>query len=74
MKGDVTADRHRTCGGDAMDALASRTILSCGRTAPRRTAKSCGPDTPTLVSSEQNDLFATGARKPGPRGEHEGNR
>ena len=31
--------------------------------------KACGPDTPTLVSSEQNDLLATGAKEPGPRGE-----
>src|SRR5690348_11249093 len=27
MKGDVTADRHRTCGGNAMDALAVRAIF-----------------------------------------------
>ena len=34
-----------------------------------RTAKACGPDTPTLVSSEQNGLLVTGARQPGSRGE-----
>jgi hypothetical protein len=39
-----------------------------------RTAKSCGPDTPTLVSSWRDDLADDGARKPGPRGEYEGNR
>ena len=38
-----------------------------------RTAKPCGPDTPTLVSSSQEARFLgmTGANKPGPRGEHE---
>jgi hypothetical protein len=44
-----------------------------GRTIPARTAKSCGPDTPTLVSSERELIsLATGARKPGPWGEREG--
>ena len=33
--------------------------------------KACGPDTPTLVSSGQNDLLATGAKEPGPRGERD---
>ena len=32
-------------------------------------AKSCGPGLPTLRPSEQNDLLATGARKPGSWGE-----
>jgi hypothetical protein len=37
-----------------------------------RTAKSCGPDTPTLVSSSRNKTpRATVARKPGHRGECE---
>src|SRR5262249_29141117 len=35
----------------------------------RWTAKACGPGLPTLRSSKQSDLLATGARKPGPRGE-----
>jgi hypothetical protein len=50
-----------------MDAAARET------SAPMRTAKSCGPDTPTLVSSfqEANASGATVARKPGHRGEHE---
>jgi hypothetical protein len=39
-----------------------------GRAMPMRTQKSCGPDTPTLVSSAQNDLRAMGARKPGSQG------
>jgi hypothetical protein len=36
-----------------------------------RTAKSCGPDIPTLISSLAENLFreATVARKPGHRGE-----
>ena len=38
-----------------------------------RTAKSCGPDAPTLASSpwEASFLGMTAARKPGRRGEHE---
>jgi hypothetical protein len=37
-----------------------------------RTAKSCGPDAPTLASSwRKSFLLATGANKPGPRGERE---
>src|SRR5262249_39137161 len=44
-----------------------RAILR-GRLEPSRTAKSCGPDTPTLVSSERNDLLAMGAREPGSPG------
>jgi hypothetical protein len=36
-----------------------------------RTAKSCGPDTPTLVSSLLDDQQATVAKEPGHRGEHE---
>jgi hypothetical protein len=36
-----------------------------------RTAKTCGPDTPTLVSSLRSNPQATVARKPGRRGEHE---
>jgi hypothetical protein len=51
----------------------------------QRTAKSCGPDTPTLVSSSRSCVGPTGlrqnhirgttvAKQPGHRGEHEGNR
>jgi hypothetical protein len=42
----------------------------------RRTAKSCGPDAPTLASSSREASFsgATVANKPGHRGEREGNR
>jgi hypothetical protein len=41
----------------------------------RRTAKSCGPDAPTLASSLAEAIReATVANKPGHRGEYEGNR
>src|ERR1700749_2117929 len=46
MKRDVSADRHDTWGGDAMDAEARRTKARV----PRST-KPCGPDTPMLVST-----------------------
>jgi len=39
-----------------------------------RTAKSCGPDAPTLASSWRNYPLTTVAKKPGHRGEHEANR
>src|SRR5579872_6701877 len=43
--------------------------------ASARTAKSCGPDIPTLISSPRvDDLAGDGDKKPGLRGEHEGNR
>ena len=37
----------------------------------KRTAKSCGPDAPTLVSSLRYEAQATVAKEPGHRGEHE---
>jgi hypothetical protein len=40
----------------------------------RWTAKSCGPDAPTLESSRWSNPPATVAKEPGHRGEHEGNR
>ncbi len=39
-----------------------------------RTAKSCGPDAPTLASSWWIYPLATVANKPGHRGEREANR
>ena len=39
-----------------------------------RTAKSCGPDAPTLASSRRSSPPATVARKPGHRGEREASR
>ena len=45
-----------------------------GRTWPARTRKSCGPGLPTLRPSLRMIPRATGARKPGSRGEHEGQR
>ena len=57
-------------GRDAMDAdgaIDERRL--------RRTAKSCGPDTPTLVSSRRKMIPpATVAKEPGHRGERGGNR
>ena len=53
-------------GQDAVDASGA---LDEG--AFLRTAKTCGPDTPTLVSSLRDVPRATVARKPGHRGEHE---
>jgi hypothetical protein len=42
-----------------------------GRLTLLRTAKSCGPFAPTLATSWADDVSATtGARKPGPRGDH----
>src|ERR1700732_5338103 len=82
-------------GRDAVDAAASarkwsrRAVLracerltACRRTALLRTAKSCGPDVPTLASSfaevhPPNRVVmrqypqATAAKEPGHRGEHE---
>ena len=56
---NVIAERHRARG---------RMMLT-------RTAKSCGPDAPTLASSLAGIACeATVAREPGHRGEHEGNR
>ena len=52
---------------DAEGAIDERRLM--------RTAKSCGPDTPTLVSSRRKTIpQATVAIKPGHRGEPEGNR
>src|SRR5271169_5396729 len=58
----------RTLRRDAMDALAAQDERRL-----KRTAKSCGPDTPTLVSSFRrfSPAGATVAKKPGRRGEHE---
>jgi hypothetical protein len=56
-------------GLDAMDAGGA-----ADESAGSRTAKSCGPDAPTLASSSRSDPQTTVARKPGHRGELEGNR
>ena len=51
------------CGGRG--SVARRAILT-------RTAKACGPGAPTLALSFRGNNFArvTGAKEPGPRGEH----
>ena len=64
---------------------ALRNVINAGRDAvdadgaiderrQRRTAKSCGPDTPTLGVKSAEVPPATVAKEPGHRGEHEGNR
>jgi hypothetical protein len=62
-------DRHERWARDAMDVAASAQSLR-RRIMLQRTAKSCGPGAPTLALSERNDPLMTGARKPGPRGDH----
>jgi hypothetical protein len=52
-------------GRDAVDASGAT-----DESAELRTAKSCGPDTPTLVSSLRSNPQATVAKEPGRRGEH----
>jgi hypothetical protein len=64
-------DRHGRWGRDAVDAAVSGARMRAGRMILSRTAKSCGPDAPTLVSSLRSDPQATVARKPGHRGERE---
>jgi hypothetical protein len=62
----------RNVGRETMDA---RRALD--ESALMRTAKSCGSDIPTLISSWRRCFriaLMTGARKPGPREEPEGNR
>jgi hypothetical protein len=56
-------------GLDAMDAGGA-----ADESAGLRTAKSCGPDAPTLASSLRIDPLMMVANKPGHQGEHEGNR
>jgi hypothetical protein len=61
--GGATRDRHGRgagCGGRGGAFDEQRRM---------RTAKTCGPDTPTLVSSSRQGARATVARKPGHRGE-----
>jgi hypothetical protein len=53
-------------GRNAVDASGAK-----DESAILRTAKSCGPDAPTLASSWRSNLQATVANKPGHRGERE---
>jgi hypothetical protein len=55
-------ERGAGCGGRGCDAR---------RAARTRTAKSCGPGAPTLMLRSRSDPRTTGAKEPGPRGEHE---
>ena len=58
-------------GLDAVDAAGVRCAKACWTKRLLRTAKSCGSDAPTLVSSRRSNPSATVARKPGHRGEHD---
>jgi hypothetical protein len=63
-------DRHGRGRRDAVDAGGAS-----DEGAGLRTAKSCGPDAPTLASSWWKTIpLMTVANKPGHRGEYEGNR
>ncbi len=66
-RGASRSSRTLGAGCDGRGGFERRMQLS-------RTAKSCGPDTPTLVSSFGDCPRVTVAREPGHRGEHEGNR
>jgi len=61
----IVTEREAGCDGRSGDAR-EFFVRTNGAGAD---VKACGPDTPTLVSSGQNDLLATGAKEPGPRGE-----
>src|ERR1700730_1390695 len=62
-------DRHGRWARDAVDAAASGARIARGRmTLDLRTAKSCGPDAPTLASSLRDFPQATVAKEPGHRG------
>jgi hypothetical protein len=58
---------------DAVDALRRHVLFACGRTALKRTAKSCGPDAPLLAFKLVRSKLprVTVTTKPGRRGEHE---
>src|SRR5262249_19736583 len=70
MRGASRSSRTLEAGCDGRDGVGR---FSARRLTSSRTAKSCGPGLPTLRPSSQNalasSLRATGARKPGPRGE-----
>jgi hypothetical protein len=53
-------------GRDAVDAGGAK-----DESADLRTAKACGPDAPTLVSSLRDEAQTTVTRKPDRRGEHD---
>ena len=65
-------DRHGRWVRDAVDAAAAQRKHLRGRAALMRTAKSCGPDAPTLAF-KLAEIFPpmTVTTKPGHRGEHE---
>jgi hypothetical protein len=66
-------DRHGRRAGDAVDADGAAQTFCVDEALISRTAKSCGPDAPTLASSSREASFlgATVTTKPGHRGERE---
>jgi hypothetical protein len=63
-KRGVVANRHQTWVRDAMDATVSRVRFRARANDANADAKSCGPDTPTLVSSAlDDDLVRDGSKK-----------
>ncbi len=70
MKRDVSADRHDTWGGDAMDVTARETNVA---RADGEIVWSWRPKA-GVKFVDASHAQATGATKPGPRGEHEGSR
>jgi hypothetical protein len=65
-------DRHGRWAREAVDATASSRVFTRGRTTELRTAKSRGPDAPTLASSGAEIFRAMMvAKKPGHQGERE---
>src|ERR1700726_1040449 len=70
MKRDVSADRHDTWGGDAMDAEGTSDERGL-----RRTAKSCGPGAPKqALRSRDPSCERRWQPSKGHRGEHDINR
>ena len=67
-------DRHGRGGGERWPRVVASIVLwACRRTIALRTAKPCGPDAPMLAPSlrrRSRVSQVTGARKPGPRGDH----
>ena len=61
QEGRIASRHERGTGCDGRESGARE--FSCGRTAFWRTAKSCGPDTPTLVSSLRINSAGDGGKK-----------
>jgi hypothetical protein len=72
MKTGVTRESSRNVVWDAVDVMARGVLCRVRRARLSRTAKSCGPDDPMLVSrSRERSRVPTVARKPGSPGERD---